>query len=86
MLRYVNSLTLIIESIYSVDACTFVVSSEEEEILGILDLVGQKEANGLHRLLPSVNIVPKEEVVGIWRESAILKQPEEVTVLAVDIS
>ena len=79
-------LTLIIESVYSVDASTLMVASQEEEILWVLDLVGQEEADGLHGLLPSVYVVPQEQVVGVWWEGAILKQPQQVRVLAMDVA
>jgi hypothetical protein len=46
-LDVVASLALIIESIDSVDGCALVVSSEEEEIFWILDLIGQEQANSL---------------------------------------
>ena len=62
------------------------ISSEEEEILWILDLIGQEKADGLHGLLPSVHIVPKKEVIGVWGKGAILKQPEKVTILTVNIT
>jgi hypothetical protein len=47
-----------------------VVSSEDEEILWVLDLVGEQEADGLHRLLPTVNVVTEEQVVGLRRLDA----------------
>ena len=60
-------LTLVVESVDSVDAGTLVVSSEDEEVLGVLDLVGEQEADGLHGLLSTIDIVTEEEVVGFGR-------------------
>ena len=34
----------------------------------------------------SVNVVSQEQIVGLGREASILKQPEQVCVLAVDIT
>ena len=62
------------------------VSAEEEEILGVLDLVGQEKADGLQGLLASVHVVTQEEVVCLWREQSVLEQPEEVCILAVDVA
>lgn len=67
---------LIVEAVDAVDARTLVVSSEQEEILGVLDLIRQQQADGFQRLLPSVHVIPQEEVVGFWGEAAIFKQPE----------
>ena len=67
-------LTLIIEAIYPVDAGTLMMASQKKEVLFILNLVCEQEADGLERLLPSVHIVPKEEVVCIWWEASILKE------------
>jgi hypothetical protein len=46
-LDVVSSLALIIETIDSVDGRTLVVSSQDEEILWVFDLVCQQEADGL---------------------------------------
>lgn len=54
------SLTLIIESIYSVDGGALMVSPQQEEVLRVFDFVGQKQTDGLQRLLPSVHIVSQK--------------------------
>ena len=43
----VPSLALIVEAVDTVDGGTLVVSSENEEILRVFDLVGQQQADGL---------------------------------------
>ncbi len=85
-LDIVSSLALIIEPIYSVNGSALVVSSQQEEVFGVFHLVGQQEAHGLHALLASVHIVPEEKVVGIGREAAILKESQQVVVLAMDVT
>ena len=60
------------------------VAAQEEEVLGILDLVREQQANGLERLLATVNVVAEEEVVRLRRETAVLKQPQQVKVLGGD--
>ena len=62
------------------------VSSQQEEVLGVLDLVCEEEADCLEGLLAAVNVVTKEEVVGIGRETAVLEQSQQVVVLTVYIT
>jgi len=57
-LDVVSPFALIVESIYPVDGGTLVVAAQHEEVLGVLDLVSQKEADSLQALLPPVDIVP----------------------------
>lgn len=85
-LDVVASLALIVETVDAVDGGTLVVAAQDEEVLGVLDLVGQEKADGLKGLLATVDIVTEEEVVGLRRESTVLEETEEVVVLAVDIT
>lgn len=62
------------------------VSPQQEEILGVLDFVGQQKTDGFKRLLPPVHIVSQKQVVALWRETPILKQPEQIIVLPVDVT
>ena len=50
------------------------VSAEDEEVLGVLDLVAEEEEDDLQTLLSSVHVVAEEEVVGFWGEPAVLEQ------------
>lgn len=62
------------------------VSPQQEEVLWVFDFVGQQEADGLQGLLPPIHIVTQEQVVAFWREAAILKQPQQIIVLPVDVT
>lgn len=62
------------------------VTTEDEEILGILDLVGQEQADGLKGLLASVDVVTKEEVVGFRGETAIFEESKKIVILAVYVT
>ena len=44
-----------------------------------------KQRNGLHRVIPSVNIVPHEQVVCVGRLSSDAEQLHQVVELPVDI-
>ena len=62
------------------------VTSKDEEIFWVLDLVGKKKADCLQRLLPSVDVISKEQVVGFWWETTVFEEPKKVIVLAMDIA
>lgn len=79
-------LTLIIETIYSVDRSTLMVSPQQEEVLRVFDFVGQQKTDGFQRLLPPVHIVSQKQVVAFRREAPILKQPQQVIVLPMDVT
>lgn len=62
------------------------IATQNEEVLGILDLVGEEQADGLEGLLATVDVVAQEQVVGLGGEATILKQTQKIVVLAVDIA
>lgn len=62
------------------------IATQNEEVLGILDLVCQEKADGLERLFATVDVVTKEQVVRLWGETAVFEQTEEVIVLTVDVA
>lgn len=79
-------LTLIVEAVDAVDGGTLVVAPEQEEVLGVFDLVRQQQTDGLQRLLPSVHVVAQEQVVGLRGEAAVLKEPQQICVLSMDVT
>ena len=85
-LQRVASLALVVEAIDPVDGAALVVATEEEEVLGVLDLVGQEETDDFEVLLASVDVVSQEEVVRLRREVANLEDSEQIDVLAVDVA
>lgn len=85
-LDVVPSLALVVEAVNAVDRGALVVAAQDEEVFGVLDLVCEQQADGLERLLATVYVVAEEEVVGLWWETAILEETEQVVVLAVDIT
>lgn len=80
------ALALIVEAVDTVDGGTLVVAAEQEEIVRVLDLVAEEEADGLNALLPAVHVVAQEEVVWLRREATVFEQPEEVWELTVDVA
>lgn len=85
-LDVVPALALVVEAIDTVDGGAFVVTTENEEVFGVLDLVGKQKADGLERLLATVDVIPEEEVVGFWRETAVFEEAQEVVVLSMDVT
>ena len=68
------ALALVVEAVDAVDARAFVVAAQNEEVFGVLDLIRQQQADGLERLLATVDVVAEEEVVGLGREAAVFEQ------------
>lgn len=62
------------------------IPSQQEEVLGVFDLVRQQQTDGLQGLLASVHVVAQEQVVALGWVSSILKEPEQIVVLPVDIT
>jgi hypothetical protein len=56
-LDVISPFALVVESVNAVDRGALVVATEDEEILGVLDLVGKQEADGLERLLATIDVV-----------------------------
>lgn len=82
----VASLAFVVEAVDTVDGGTFVVTTKDEKVLRVLDLVCKQEADRLERLLASIYVIAEEEVVGLWWESSILEETEKIVVLSVDIT
>ena len=62
------------------------VASQNKEVLRILNLVRQKQADSLETLLSTIYVVAQEEIIGSRREAAVLEETKEVIVLTVDIA
>lgn len=52
------------------------VSPQQEEVLWIFDFVCEQETDGFQRLLPPVYVIAQEQVVALWREAPVFKQPQ----------
>lgn len=85
-LNVVPTFALVVEPVDAVDRGALMVAAEDEKVLRVLDLVGKKQADGLQRLLSTIDVVTKEKVVGLRGETAVLEEAEKIVVLAVDIT
>jgi hypothetical protein len=50
-----------------------VIATKQKKVFGKLNFEGEEQANGFQRLFATVNIVPKEQIIGIRREPAVPK-------------
>lgn len=62
------------------------VAAEDEEVLWVLDLVGEQQADGFKGLLAPVDVIAEEQIIGFGGEPAVLEQAEEVIILSVDVT
>lgn len=85
-LDVVTSLALVVETIDAVDRRAFVVAAQDEEVLWVLDLVREQKADGLQRLLSSINVIAEEKVVGFRRETTVFEQAQKIIILSMDIT
>lgn len=65
---------LVVKSVDAINACAFVVSSQEKEILRILNFVGKQKADNFQRLFATVDIVTEEQIVRLRVESRRKRQ------------
>ena len=85
-LDVVPSLALIVETVDAVDRGALVVAAQNEEVLRVLDLVCEEQANGLERLFATINIIAKEKVVGLRGEATVLEEAQQIVVLSVNVT
>lgn len=65
---------------------TLVVSSQQPEGLGVVNLQTPKVEDTLYAEVTTVDVVTKEQVSGLGRVAANFKQLHEIVVLAVDVT
>jgi len=80
------ALALIIKPVDTINRGTLVVASKNEEIFRVLDFVRHQQTDGFQRLLSPINIVTKENVIRLGRESTVLKETEKVIILAMNVT
>lgn len=68
---------LVVKSVDAINACAFVISSQEKEILRILNFVGKQKADNFQRLFATVDIVTEEQIVRLRVVSRRKRQERE---------
>jgi len=85
-LNVVTAFAFVIEPVNPVNAGALMVSAQDEKVLGVLDLVGEQQADRLQRLLSSIDIVSQKQIIGLGWETTVLEEAEQVVVLSMDIT
>ena len=86
------ALTLLTQAQVAVDVAVFVVSSQHEDLLGVLELQSHQKANDLQALATLVDVVAQEQVVKtidiavLARGSPNVEETHQVNVVAVDVT
>jgi hypothetical protein len=80
------SFTLVVKAVNPIDRGTLVVSTQDEEIFGVLDLVRQQQTDRLETLLATVHVVAQKDVIGLGWEATVFKETQQIIVLTVDIT
>ena len=62
----VATLALVVKAVNSINRGTLVVAPEDEEVFGVFNFVCEKETYHFNGLFSSVNIITKEEVIGLF--------------------
>ena len=68
----------VVETIHLRDLPRFVVSAENCHSVAISEFESNKESDGLDRVVPSVDVITHEEVVGVGRVAADAEQFREI--------
>jgi len=76
----------VVKAVDAVDRGALVVPSKDEKILRVLDLVRHEQADCFQRLLPPIDVISQKYVVRLRGKPTVLKETEQVIVLAVDIA
>jgi hypothetical protein len=56
-LDIVPAFAFVVESIDSVDGSAFMIASQNEKVLGVLNLVGEEKTDSLERLLATIDVI-----------------------------
>jgi len=84
-LNAIPSLALVEKPIDPIDIRRFVVSAQQKEGLRIAELVRQQQGQGFYRVQTPIHVIPEKEVVGSRWYAALLKDPQQVLKLTVQI-
>ena len=82
----INPFTRIIKPISSVYGLAFMVAPEHEEIFWVFNFIGQQQTYSCNAEISTIDVVTKEQVVGIWWVHVEVKVVEEVFELSVNVA
>mmetsp|Transcript_22412 Transcript_22412/g.50494 ORF Transcript_22412/g.50494 Transcript_22412/m.50494 type:complete len:211 (-) Transcript_22412:221-853(-) len=85
-LQAVTALAFVIKPVDAIDRRAFMISSQHEKVLRVLDLVGEEQTNTFQSLRPSIDIVSKKQIVCFRWESAIFEQAQQIRILSMNVT
>lgn len=62
------------------------VSSEQNNVFGVFELVTEEKLNGLYRVVASINKISNEDVSRSWKFPTDFKQFQDVIKLPMDVA
>ena len=77
---------LIVEAINLGDLPALVVATKDGDAVPVADLEGHEQRHRLDRVVPSIDVIAHEQVVGVWGAAAYPEELQQVLKLAVDVS
>ena len=81
--------TAMIASLFAhkpVDRRTFMITTQQEEVVGELDFVAHQQAHRFQILPPTINVIAQEHVVGVWWKAASVQNAQQISVLAMRVT
>ena len=83
----ISSFALVIKAVHPVNGLAFVVSSQQEEVIRVLNFICHQETNCFNTLFASVDVVSdKEKLLVIMRIAGDVKKSEKVEKLTMYIT
>ena len=62
------------------------IAAQQEEVLRVLNLVAQQQADCLDGLLASIDVVSQEQVVGLGRKATVFKYAQKIVILTMNVT
>lgn len=79
--------TFIIKAVHSVNGLAFVVASQQEEVIRVLNFIGHQETDRFNTLFSSIDVVSdKKKLLVIMRIAGNIKESEKVEKLTMYIT
>jgi hypothetical protein len=80
------SLELVVEAICPTDTSGFMIPSQKKNLGGIFNFEAEKVHQNLERIIPTINVIPDEEISGLRWRRLNAKYFKKVIELTVDIA
>jgi len=62
------------------------ISSQQKEVLRVLNLKRQKQTNRRNAKVSSVYVITQEQIIGLWRKAATIEMVKKVFKLAMNVA